>query len=322
MTKITPTIQWLLENDDPGVRYLTLRDLVGESPKSHELLAAKKEAYERGPIAEVLKHMDSEGYWVKPGPGYNPKYKSTVWSLILLSQLGASVEDDPRIQKACEYYLNHAFSSAYSISLNGTPSGSIYCLQGNMTLALTLLGYVDARLAQTYDWMARSVIGDGVRYYAYTCGPNFACGANGKKPCAWGAVKVLLALGAVSENKRTPAMKKAIKAGAEFFFDVDPITAKYPTRTNTPPSRDWWKFGFPVFYISDILQIAETLASAGYGKDPRLQHTIEYIKSKQDEQGRWPLEYHYTGKTWGNYGERGKPNKWVTYRALKLLKKL
>jgi len=30
----------------------------------------------------------------------------------------------------------------------------------------------------------------------------------------------------------------------------------------------------------------------------------------------------YIGKTWGRFGQKGKPNKWVAYRALKLLKSL
>ena len=41
--------------------------------------------------------MDHDGFWVEPGPGYNPKYRSTVWAVILLAQLGASVKEDKRI---------------------------------------------------------------------------------------------------------------------------------------------------------------------------------------------------------------------------------
>jgi hypothetical protein len=45
-------------------------------------------------LQHILSHMEEEGFWVKAGPGYNPKYKSTVWALILLAQLGASVSED------------------------------------------------------------------------------------------------------------------------------------------------------------------------------------------------------------------------------------
>lgn len=315
-----PSLSWLLESNNPGVRYLALRDLVSLPLDSPELIKAKQDAYKHGQIGEVLESMDQKGYWEKPGPGYNPKYTSTVWALILLSQLGAAADDDLRIRHACEYYLDHAFTPYHSLSSNGIPSGTVNCLEGNMCLALTLLGCTDTRLTQTYEWMARSVIGDQVKYFAYTCGPNFVCGANGKKSCAWGAVKVMLAFGLLPEGKRTPIIKKAIKKGVDFLFSTDPLRADYPTRTDAKPSRDWWKFGFPVFYITDLLQNIEALASVGYGKDKGLINTIAFIKSKQDNQNRWALEYDYNGKTWGDFGEKHKPSKWVTYRVLKVLK--
>ncbi len=53
----------------------------------------------------------------------------------------------------------------------------------------------------------------------------------------------------------------------------------------------------------------------GLGGDPRLSHAIELIREKQDPDGRWQMEYDYTGKTWVNFGAKGKANKWVTYRA-------
>lgn len=322
MSFVNTSLPWLLEENNVGVRFAALRNIVGLSPEDRELNNAKKEAYRKGPIGTVLAHMDPDGYWKKPGGGYNPKYYSTVWSLILLSQLGASAKDDTRIETACTYYLDHAYSRDNSISYNGTPSGTIDCLCGNMLAAFSDLEYHDKRLEDAYEWMARSVIGENIKYYAYKCGPNFACGANGKLPCAWGAAKVMLAFGKLPNNKRTPTIKKAIEKGVDFLLGTDPVKAEYPTRTNTKPNRDWWKFGFPVFYITDILQIAEAVISVEHGGDPRLKNTLDYIISKQDKDGRWLLEYDYPGKTWGNYGKKNQPNKWVTYRVLKVLKSL
>lgn len=321
MFDLNQLLPWLSEEKDPGVRYLALRDLVGLPSTDNELIKAKEKAYEKGPIGLILKKMNPKGFWKKPGAGYNPKYFSAVWSLILLSQLGASVNDDDRIMTACRYYLDHAFSPDKSISFNGTASGTVSCLEGNMCAALTALGYEDKRLDETFDWMAKSVLGD-VRYYAYNCGPNFACGANGKKPCAWGAAKVMLAFSRLNKEKQTPVIKKAIKKGTDFLFSVDPVTADYPTRTDSKPNRSWWKFGFPVFYITDILQVIEALEPLGYLRDPRLRKTIQFITDQQDAQGRYLLEYDYPDKTWVNFGKKHTPNKWVTYRVAKALRHL
>ncbi|CAG0928320.1 hypothetical protein TFLX_00841 [Thermoflexales bacterium] len=324
------SVAWLLEKDDPGVRYLALRDLMELSADDRELRAARKAAHQQGPIAAVLAAMDKAGFWVEPGPGYNPKYQSTVWALIALAQLGASIEADKRIALACAYFLDHALAAGGQITASGAPSGTADCLQGNLCWALLELGYEDPRLVTAFEWMARTVTGEGlapvadkraaVRYYAGKCGPLFACGSNNKLPCAWGGVKVMLALSKVPSTQRTPLMKRAIKQGTAFLFSVDPATAAYPAGFSSKPSQSWWKLGFPVFYVTDVLQIIEALVALGSGRDPRLAKALALVRDKQDDQGRWLLEYDYTGKTWGDFGRKKQPNKWVTLRALRALK--
>ncbi|MFM8370055.1 MAG: nitrogen fixation protein NifH, partial [Chloroflexota bacterium] len=276
--------------------------------------------------------MQAEGYWARPGTGYGPKYKSTVWALLLLAQLGAHISEDKRIEKACKYLIDNALTGGgqFSAMTNASPSGTVDCLQGNLLWALTELGCDDPRMASAYEWMARTTTGEGVapmkdkhapvRYFAGKCGPNFACDANNKLPCAWGGCKVMMAFGNLPSKQRTPLIKRAIQQGIDFFFAVDPVTAEYPNGWAAKPSGNWWKFGFPVFYVTDILQIAEALTRLGYAKDKRLANTMELIREKQDEQGRWLMEYDYTGKTWQSYGKPKLPNKWVTLRALRVLK--
>jgi hypothetical protein len=321
-------VDWLLETDDIGVKYLALRGLVGHEGK--ELMTVKKMAHTEGPIAQVLVKMEKEGYWEKPGAGYYPKYTGTVWSVILLAQLGASLEIDKRLATACSYVLEHALTEDGQFTVNGLPSGTVDCLQGNLCASLLDLGCEDSRLNKAFEWMARSVTGEGVapvtdkvapvRYYAGKCGPNFACGANNKLPCAWGAVKVMLAFNKLPKEKRTPLIHEAINTGVDFFFSTDPAKADYPCGYSDKPSGNWWKFGFPVFYVTDLLQLVEALVGLGYGSDPRLSKALKIIREKQDAQGRWPLEYDYTGKTWISFGVKKRPNKWVTFRALQVLK--
>ena len=325
-----PSLDWLLEDDPSGVRYLALRDLVGLPPGDAELLAARRLAHETGPIAAILAELQPEGFWKTPGPGYNPKYRSTVWSLTLLAQLGASIAEDERIGRACEYLLEHTLAAGGQFSYNGALSGTIDCLQGNLCWALTELGVDDPRLDRAFDWIARSVTGEGIaplqdkkaspRYYSFKCGPNFACGINASQPCAWGAAKVMLALGRLPVARRTPQVETAIRQGIDFLFSVDPVTAEYPSGIGGKPSQSWWKLGFPLFYVTDVLQIAEALAGLGLVGDPRLNNSHAWLLSKQDSQGKWALDYDYSGKTFGAFGEKHQPNKWVTLRALRWLK--
>jgi hypothetical protein len=323
-------LSWLLEKDEPTVRYLAMRDLLELPVTDPDLSSAQELAHEKGPISVVLDHMDAAGFWVKAGPGYAPKYRGTVWSIILLAQLGASVRLDERVGRACEYLFEQALTEHGQFSISGTPSSTVDCIQGNLCAALLDLGFEPARLKKAFDWMARSVTGEGVapledkkaplRYYSGKCGPDFVCGANDKLPCAWGAVKVMLAFGKLPHKMRTPLVDRAVQKGESFLLGIDPATAGYPAGYSAKPSGNWWKFGFPVFYVADILQIAEALIRLGYGRDPRLANALNLIQEKQDENGRWNLEYDYAGKTWLDFGAKKQPNKWVTLRAAWVLK--
>jgi hypothetical protein len=323
-------LPWLLEPGSPGIRYLALRDLLDPLDNDPELREARRLAHSEGPIATILANMNEAGYWSEPGPGYLPKYWSTVWSVITLAQLGARATEDERIQRACAYLLDHALTPLGQFTASGAPSGTADCLQGNLCWALVKIGCEDPRLEAAYEWMARSVTGEGVapleekkapmRYYAGKCGPTFACGSNNKLPCAWGAVKVMLAFSIWPVLRRTPLIESAIRHGVDFLFSTDPAEAGYPNGWADKPSQNWWKFGFPVFYVTDLLQNVEALVGLGYGDDPRLEHALNLIRAKQDPQGCWMMEYDYTGKTWVDFGAKKQPNKWVTLRASRVLK--
>ncbi len=64
LLKADPT-DWLLEPEDPAVRYVALRDVVDADTK--DVKAARQKAHREGPIPKILKNMDPEGWWVHPG---------------------------------------------------------------------------------------------------------------------------------------------------------------------------------------------------------------------------------------------------------------
>ncbi len=330
-------LPWLLEPSDAGVCYLALRDLCGLALDDPQLAEARMTAHRSGPIATVLDAMNPSGFWIKAGPGYSPKYRSTVWALILLAELGASVHADMRVATACHYLLGHALAPGGQFTYSGAAAGTIDCLQGNLCWSLSQLGCEDARLATAYDWMARSVTGEDIapsgeklaansstqHYYpSLKCGPCFACRVNNNNACAWGAVKVMLALSTLPAAQRTPQIERAIVTGIDFLLSIDPVTAAYPTANGRAPNGSWWALGFPVFYVSDLLQLTEALVNLGYGHDLRLAGLLSFIAAKQDEAGRWKLEYSYSSKTWVNFGRKSQPNKWVTLRARRLLQQV
>jgi len=327
------TMDWLMERDEdqPAVRYFALRDLLGLAEGDPDTINAHAAVMASGPVPAILAAQQPEGYWVKPGPGYGPKYRGTVWQVVFLSQLGAS-GTDARVRAACEYVLSHNIASNGAFSANGTPSAFIHCIAGNLGTALIDLGWWgDERLKRAIDWQARSITGERIaepgtrdtsqRYHkSGTTGPLFACAPNAGLSCAWGAVKALLALSRVPASERTPAIAGAIRQSVDFLLSHDPAVADYPFGYGARPNSSWFKFGYPIGYVTDVLQNLEVLAALGHGQDERLAAALDMVEGKQDAQGRWKLEYGYNGKTWVDVEHKGRPSKWVTLRVLRVLK--
>ncbi len=319
-------LPWLLDPVNPEVRHMTLRLLLDRDERDEEVREARAESMRRGPVAAILMNQQPEGYWVKPGAGYSPKYTSTVWSVMFLDQLGADGSNS-RIQRACEYVLSHsrAEGSGFGASgkLNGSPprSSVIHCLNGNLLRALIGFGWLDdPRVQQALSWQARSITGEGFDGYfrSGTSGPGFACAANDCLPCGWGATKAVRGLARVPTSRRTPEVQRAIDFGVEFLIAGDPSSANYPTATRV--SSSWFKPGFPSGYVADSLQVLEVLAELGHANDPRLSKTVDWVLSLQDAQGRWKNRYAYNKKMWLDIEKQGDISKWVTLRACYALK--
>ncbi|MGI2335278.1 MAG: nitrogen fixation protein NifH [Dehalogenimonas sp.] len=324
-------VEWLLEPDgqNPGVRYLALRDLESFPADSYELIQAKNDAFSRGTIAAILAKIRPEGYWVKPGSGYGPKFTGSVWSLMILAQLGADVTH-PKVQRAAEYLLEHTISPVGWFSYNGMNPGLLHCHAGYVAATmLDIEAGQDAGVKAALEWHARIITGIGiakpdsqevVRYYRYAPGPDFICSANAGKTCAWGVVKTMNAMGRVPYKQRSNTMQKAIDMGRRFLFETDLAICDFPTRDKTQDRTSWFKLGFPMVYSSDVLEILEVLTRLGYGADARLQGVWDLVLDKQDDQGRWPMESSHNGKMWADIEEKGRPSKWVTLRVLRVLK--
>src|SRR3970040_802413 len=101
------TLDWLLEKDNPSVRYFALRHLLYRPEEDREVRAARGAIMRSEPVRKILAAQDAEGYWVKPGSGYSPKYQSTVWQILFLAEFGADGRNR-QVRRGCGYLLAHA----------------------------------------------------------------------------------------------------------------------------------------------------------------------------------------------------------------------
>jgi len=341
-------VPWLLENDEtrPAIRYYALRDILGRDENDKEVKAAKAAIMTSGPVPVILAAQHPEGYWGKPGP----RFTGTMPALVFLAQLGADA-DDQRIRRGCEHLLSRYIDS------DGGPYDDTYCTAASIGAALIDFGWLsDQRLQTAMEWLAKSITREGVAdasnrdavkgdHKSTHSAPPFACSQrNAGLPCAWGAIKAMIALNKVPPAQRTRNMQEAIKRGVDFLLSRDPAVADYPFGRGNNPSSTWFKFYYPLLSEADVLQNLEVLAALGQAENPKLANALDMVISKQNQQGRWLLERTYkeladtqeekvfywyhnslrlylTSKELADIQEKkGQPSKWVTLRALGVLK--
>lgn len=141
-----PTL-WLLEEENPSVRYFTLKDIICSEDDDRELVDARKKIMQTGMVPEMLKMQRDEDYIKGYHRFYTNKYRGLVWSLIVLAELGAEIND--QIKEQCEYLLNNSqeileggFSQNHAAKTGGGRiSEVIPCLTGNMVWGLIRFGF-------------------------------------------------------------------------------------------------------------------------------------------------------------------------------------
>jgi hypothetical protein len=319
-------VDWLLEKDNPSVRYFALSQLLDKPESSAEVQAAKKEIMLTGAVPNILDKQNAGGYWEAPEKFYTAKYKGTVWQLIILAELGADGNDE-RVKKACEFILANSqdrksggFSAWLSVTVGGGRySGVLPCLTGNMVWSLVRLGFFDdPRVQRGIDWIAKyQRFDDGEAYPPKIWPYEKATSCFGKHSCHMGVVKSLKALAAIPVDRRSKAVSDTIERGVEYMLKHRIHKRSHNLSKVSKPG--WLKFGFPLMYQTDVLEILGILTSLGC-KDERMQEAVDLVIAKQDEQGRWNLENTFNGRFQTSIEQKGSNSKWITLNALKVLK--
>jgi hypothetical protein len=121
----------------------------------------------------------------------------------------------------------------------------------------------------------------------------------------------------------SPEVSAARLCGQEYFLERRLFRRR---STGEVIERDrksgatWTRFAFSTWWHYDVLRGLEYLRSAGVAPDNRVAEAIELVKSKQDDEGRWPLEIQYPGVMPVQIDDNeGRPSRWNTLRALRVL---
>jgi hypothetical protein len=270
------------------------------------------------------------------------KYKGLYWQLSFLGQFLADGRH-PKILQGVEIVL----SDRKWVSGAGG-----HCLTANILRALTDLGFGDhPRVLQERETLAKRVVAEkGIDCTAVEYSPL--------PKCYMAQPKLLFCFTQIPPEDRSEAVCAAIQILAarvvenEVFVYVPArrkewfeIIEKRPKKADLPkgetiqgwvgkereafiaeygdepgtPKKGWSKFGFPLHYNSDTLEALFALSRAGIPMSDKLKRAVETVRNKRTADGIWCLENSLNGKMWVDVETKGKPSKWVTYFALRVL---
>lgn len=333
-------INWLLEQDNPPVRLLTLTRLLHRPETDTEVRETRDRLMTYSITQSILAH--GEQFWPDDDGAYT-KYTGKYWQVIFLGQFLADGRD-PRIADGVHDLLTHRKW------VNKSSGGQ--CLTANLLAALMRLGYgTHPVVMEETEALAERLLADqGIRCEAM----SYSLLSH----CYMALPKLLLCFGQVPPEERSPAVKKAIEQIAQTLISRQVyvyvpgnrkawqnVLAQAPKHTDLPPGqtvkgwladqrqrllaeqgvgeqepkRGWTQFGFPLNYNSDILEAMLALAIAGTPMSTSLEKPLQVIRDKRTADGVWCLENSLNGKMWADVEIKGQPSKWLTLFALIVL---
>ncbi len=307
-------LDWLLEEDQPSVRYHTLTRLLDRPESDPNVKSARSMIAKKGWAADILSGQSDGGWWVTDESLYRPKYTATNWMLLTLADLELT-RTEPRVKKACELWIERFAKPDGGFATENMRKSEL-CLVGNTARALVQFGYAEhPKVRSAFAWLVKAQKENG----------GWHCwGKNGVLD-AWEGMS---AFAAYPKQKWTRSIKRAVERGAEFYLERE----LYKQGARYGP---WFRFHCPIHYYYDLLVGLDFLTALGFGDDRRLGYATRLLKERRRPDGRWNLDAVHPdleGSYANWYKKRppepfalesaGAPSKMITLTALTVLKRI
>jgi hypothetical protein len=317
MTESGLVIDWLLDSD-PSIRWQVMRDLL-DAPES-DWTAERAKVETEGWGARLLSYQDEDGQWAGGAffpSDFDPRewqergqpWTATTFSLSQLREFGLDPSSD-RAKRTVELIGANA-----RWDHDGQPywEGEVEeCINGRTVADGAYFG-VD--VSSIVDRLAGERLDDG----GWNCER-----ANGSARSSFAST--INVLEGLLQYERatggTPGSRAARKSGEEYLLERNLFRR---LSTGEPADERFLSFLHPNRWHYDALRALDYFRSSavltGADPDPRLRDAIDHVRSRRLEDGTWPLDWSPKGRVWFEVDEgQGKPSRWVTLRAMRVLR--
>lgn len=297
-------VDWLLAGD-PAIRWQVLRDLLGEPDEVWR--PERSRVASEGWGARLLAHRDADGRWTPRL--YGQKWISTTYTMVLLRQLGLPPED-PRARESCQLFLDEGLWRDGGVNVSVTHRASETCVTGMIIGLLSWFGIADPRRERLVNYLLREQMPDG--------GWNCQRQRGATHSSFHTTINVLDGLRdyASASGPRAAEVVGAERRGREFLL-AHRLYRSHNTGAVVDPKM--LRLTFPPRWRYDVLRGLDHFRAAATPRDERLADAIGVVLSKQDATARWPLQAPHPGAVWFDLERPGRPSRWNTLRAMRVL---
>jgi hypothetical protein len=314
-------VQWLLDSD-PAIRWQVMRDLA-DAPE--EVVAAERARIaSEGWGARLLALQRPAGQWASGVPTFRsareaswwqslprdrrgtlfPEWTSTAWSLALLRDFGLEPGSAEAIHAVGLVRDNCRWEHDGEAFFAGEVEP---CINGR-TVA------IGAYFDQDVKGIADRLLGEQMSDGGWNCEQE-----NGSTRGSFHTtIEVLTGLLEYERATGSAEVRAARLRGQEYLLE-----RRMFRRLSTGEVIDsaWMRFSYPVFWRYDVLRGLDYLRAAGAVPDERVAEAIDLVESRRGADGRWPLENPHPGRLHFEMDQgEGRPSRWNTLRAMRVLK--
>ncbi|MBI1793238.1 MAG: hypothetical protein HYR70_03490 [Chloroflexi bacterium] len=292
---ITASLPWLLNPENPSVRYWTLVDILDRPANDPEVQEARAAIVQQPLVKELFALQHAKGFWGEETKPHTAQGTGTVLSLLYM--LG--VPPDKRTIAGCDSFLKFCQHESGGFSMTKTLRSGIFPCTTSLHLPFLIYYGLDddPRVQSAFAFLIEEMSSEDA----------LDCGRYQHRDCLWGAIAALTGLAVLPADMRSAQSKRVVKRLANVLLD-----AKYDFKAE---HKRWLTFGVPRAW--DLLSALKALAAHNYARDPRFAPLLELFLSRQDRQGRWLCGS--VSRTWP-IEKRNQPSKWITLDGLRLFK--
>jgi hypothetical protein len=294
--------EWLLDGD-PSIRWQVMKDLLDKSPAAYQV--ERKKIANEGWGARYLAEQDPEGTW--GGGLYGPKWISTTYTLLTLRLLGLP-PDNHKARGACKIFLNYFYKDG-GINLFKSWESSEICINGMLLSLLSYFQIEDNRIDGMVEFLLKQQMDDG----GWNCELS--------KGATHGSFHTTLsALEGLHEytlaSKHVP-VSTSVNRAHEFLLNHH-LYKSHRTGQVFDPAMT--RMPFPPRWRYDFIRVLDYFQTIRGKKDQRMSDAIELLNKKRKKDGTWNMNSSMSGRKFFEMEKAGKPSRWNTLRALRILK--